>query len=96
MFWYMKAPCKSVGINRYCVIELPFRTLHSADSTKYRVAEIFMCFLGFNKLSLIIRLYLVPNLEIIFPNAFYDIGLISRKLIHARPKSNNFQRAAAL
>ena len=92
----MKAPYESVGIKTYTVIKLRFRTLHSAESTKYRVAKIFRCFLDFNKLSLILRLHLVPNLEILFLHIFYDIGLISRKLIHTHPKSYNFQRAAAL
>ena len=42
--------------------------LHSAESTKLRVAEIFRCFLGLNKLSFILHAHLVPNLEIILQN----------------------------
>ena len=45
-----------------------FSAMHSTETPQKRVAEIFRCFLAFNKFSFINHGNLVPNLEKILQN----------------------------
>ena len=38
--------------------------LHSMEFTKKKVTELFRCFLGLSKLSVICYVHLVPNIEV--------------------------------
>ena len=58
----------------------PHRPIHSAESTKQRVSEIFRCFLGLNKLLVLLCFHLVTNLEIILQNVFSSYEILVKFL----------------
>ena len=74
--------------------------MHSAEPTKYRVAVIFRCFLGLNKLSFLLCVQLIQNLETFLHNCssslrywsnFYTVDSHTPLLSGMKVKTINFQ-----